>query len=69
MKRDENNAYDPFAIFVLNNDKILGYVPKEYARYISTEMDLNDSKYDVKITSITNQGEYNDIKVYVTKIG
>jgi len=69
LQRDERNAYDPFAIFVLNRDKILGYVPKEYARYISTEMDLNDSKYGIEITSIINHGDYNDIKVHVTKIG
>lgn len=68
LKRDEQNSYDPFAIFVLNGENILGYVPKEYSRYISTEMDLNDAQYNVEILTMNNQGDYNDIKVRAVKI-
>ena len=27
MKHEVNNKYDPFAISIMNNDKIIGYVP------------------------------------------
>ena len=27
MKHEVNNKYDPFAISIMNNDKVIGYVP------------------------------------------
>ena len=27
MKHDQDNKYDPYAISIMNNDKIIGYVP------------------------------------------
>lgn len=54
LQRDKENRYDPFAVFVLKNDKLLGYVPREYAKYIAAEIDLNNSHYVGKVISIRN---------------
>ena len=61
--REYHNIYDPFAISINHNENMIGYVPKEYSRIISTEIDLNQKKYEVNIIKIKPGKEYN--KIYI----
>lgn len=67
LQRDKENEYDPFAVLVMKNNSVIGYVPREYAKYIATEMDLNNSYYVVKIlnTKYVKNENYNIITVSV----
>lgn len=67
LQRDKENKYDPFAILVTKNNNAIGYVPREYSKYIATEMDLNNSYYIVKVSEIKSQleSDYNIISVNV----
>lgn len=67
LKRDNENEYDPFAIFVLRNGNAIGYVPREYAKYIATEMDLNNPCFIVEfVTARYIQSEnYNVVSISV----
>lgn len=62
-KREEQNPYDPFAIKLFYLGQELGYVPKEYSRLISTEIDLNEKNYTLQILNIAEENEYNNIKI------
>lgn len=65
--RDKDNKYDPFAILVAYNECILGYIPRENAKYMSTEMDLNNTKYEAIVlsTSYVPNEDYNIINISV----
>lgn len=65
--RDKDNKYDPFAIFVAYNECILGYIPRENAKYMATEMDLNNTKYEAIVlsTSYVQNEDYNIINISV----
>lgn len=66
--RDPFNLHDPYAIKVFYNDIEVGYVPREYARLISVEIDINNAEYEIEIIDITEQEDYNLIFVRMTKI-
>lgn len=68
LKRDEENQFDPYAIFVMHNDKPIGYIPKEDSKFISTEMDINHTEYEVKISFIIPKKDYNEIQVILSEI-
>lgn len=65
--RDKDNKYDPFAILVEKNDCVLGFIPRENAKYMATEMDLNNTKYEAIVLSTiyVKEEEYNIINVSV----
>ena len=65
--RDKDNKYDPFAILVAYNERILGYIPRENAKYMATEMDLNNTKYEAIVlsTSYVQNEDYNIINISV----
>lgn len=65
--RDKDNKYDPFAIFVVYNECILGYIPRENAKYMATEMDLNNTKYEAIVLSMSyvQNEDYNIINISV----
>ena len=65
--RDKDNKYDPFAILVAYNECILGYIPRENAKYMATEMDLNNTKYEAIVlsTSYVQNEDYNIINISV----
>lgn len=59
LRRDKKNRFDPFAILVLKDDMILGYVPREYAKYISTEIDFYNSNFVVEVVEIKQEFKQN----------
>ena len=65
--RDKENKYDPFAILVTYNERILGYIPRENAKYMATEMDLNNTKYEAIVLSMSyvQNEDYNIINISV----
>ncbi|MDA1635222.1 DEAD/DEAH box helicase [Bacillus cereus] len=71
-QREFDNPYDPFAIAVCHNEEKLGYVPRNLAKFISTDLDLNNSQYQVKVIGvlrvISSQSTWNRIKVLMKKI-
>lgn len=67
LQRDKENSYDPFAVLVMKNNSAVGYLPRDYSKYIATEMDLNNSCFDVKVlsTKYVKNENYNVITVSV----
>lgn len=70
LLRDKENKFDPFAILISKNENVIGYVPREYAKYIATEIDLNKSVFIVEVTEIKfeHNNNYNVISVSIMKI-
>jgi hypothetical protein len=48
MKHEVDNKYDPFAISIMNNDKIIGYVPNSEIK----ELCKNNITESLKIINI-----------------
>ena len=67
-KRDEENPSDPYAIFIMKNDKILGYIPREASKFISSEIDIEDSKFLVIVEKIIKKDNHNEIYVHMNKV-
>lgn len=67
LQRDEENQFDPYAIFVMHDGNPIGYIPKEDSKFISTEMDINNTEYEVKISFIVSRGDYNEIQVILSE--
>lgn len=67
LVREKNNVFDPYAILITYKNKPIGYVPREYSKYIATEIDLNNSKYNVTPIDIKFMPEekYNKIQINV----
>lgn len=66
-QRENNNQFDPYAIKLFFNENELGYVPREYSRLISVEMDINNSEYETQVLNVTQNEDYNSIYVQMTK--
>ena len=68
LKREKDNIFDPYAIKITYKNKPIGYVPREYSKYIATEIDLNNSQYNVLPIEIkfVPEEKYNKIKVNVS---
>nr|WP_302053266.1 DEAD/DEAH box helicase [Bacillus sp. FJAT-29790] len=71
-KREITNEYDPFAIAIYNNDKQVGYVPRDVAKIIATDIELNDTVYNIKVLNVIPFGKkstaWNRIKVIMKKV-
>lgn len=69
-KREPQNKYDPFAIALYYKTTMLGYVPRNYAKLISTEVDLNGTNYNVELTNkeYNYNNYYYDLKVLMERI-
>jgi helicase len=66
--REFTNAFDPFAITVYLGNGKLGYVPREYAKVLAVEIDINTSNYEILVTESTKVDDYNDIHVRMSKV-
>ena len=65
LVREKDNVFDPYAIIITYKNKPIGYVPREYSKYIATEIDLNNSKYGVTPTDIEFVSEENYNKIHI----
>ncbi len=68
-KRDIHNPYDPYAILILKEDKAFGYVPREYSKIIASEIDIEETEFEIIVTRIDDKKEYREIEVKMTKSG
>ena len=66
-KRDEENKYDPYAILLFNDGNELGYIPREYAKLLSAEIEIEESKYNIRVINIFTFEDYNEIEVEMNK--
>jgi replicative superfamily II helicase len=63
-KREFNNEYDPFAISLFDKEKnLLGYIPRDYAKPLSVEIDLNDGVFLIEVIDIQSNESFNEIYV------
>ncbi len=62
-KRDYENKHDPFAIKILKYESAIGYIPRDYAKIISSEIDINNTDYEIKVINVEKVDDYNKIKV------
>lgn len=66
-KREEQNEFDPYAIMILKDENQLGYVPREYAKLISSEIDIESTNYTLTVIGVNSSEEYNEINVQMIK--
>lgn len=70
-KREITNQYDPFAIAIYMNDQQVGYVPRDVAKIIATDMDLNKTEYSIRVLKVIPFGNasktWNRIRVIMKK--
>ncbi|PHN01118.1 DEAD/DEAH box helicase [Flavilitoribacter nigricans] len=68
--RDVENEVDPFAIKIFKGSNFLGYVPREFSKPLSVEIDLNEKKYSIVVMSSTAKtgASNNDIHVSMSEI-
>lgn len=66
--RDKDNSFDYFAIHITNQNSILGYVPREYTKYLATEIDLNNTEYEVTVANVIYIDNYNLITINVDRL-
>lgn len=65
--REEQNEFDPYAIIVLWNESKIGYIPREYAKLIASEIDIEDSNYKILVSNVNQKDNYNEIEVQMIK--
>ena len=63
------NKYDPYAILILKEDKAFGYVPREYSKIIASEIDIEETEYEIIVENIIDNEHYKQIEVRLTKNG
>jgi len=67
-RRDFANSFDPFAIAIYVEDIMLGYVPREFAKMISVEIDISGFEYEIIIELLQDNIDYNDVIVTMRKL-
>lgn len=62
-RRDDKNLYDPFAIIILHENNPVGYIPRDYAKKLSAEIDIEEKSYIINVARIDPSDTYNRITV------
>jgi hypothetical protein len=65
--RDENNIHDPFAIIILHENNPVGFVPRDYAKILSTEIDIEGKTYEIKVVKIVPLKTYSEITIKMSE--
>lgn len=66
LLRDYDNLFDSYAVMVMYQDIFLGYVPRELAKEISVQMDMNGFNYNGHVLKKRKKSTGIDIFVSVT---
>lgn len=67
-EREEQNEFDPYAIIIMKGENQLGYIPREYAKLIASEIDIESARYTIIVSSINPKEKYNEIEVQMIKM-
>jgi replicative superfamily II helicase len=62
-RRDDKNPHDPFAIVILHENNPVGYIPRNYAKKLSAEIDIEEKLYIINVDKIDTSDSYNKITV------
>jgi len=62
-ERENNNLYDPYSIIIKKGALKLGYIPRNISKIISSEIDISDKNFNVKVITVTNKIDFNEIEV------
>jgi replicative superfamily II helicase len=62
-KREDDNIYDPYSIILKKDSLEVGYIPRNFSKIISSEIDIFLKKYSVKVIDVIDRNDYNEIKV------
>jgi len=66
--RDDKNKFDPYAILILKGNSPIGYVPREYSKILSAEIDIEETEYQIIVTNVLEKEKYNALEVIMNKI-
>lgn len=66
--RDYLNTNDPYIIKIHKNGFELGFVPREYSKVISAEIDIEEGRYEIVVDNLVEHMDYNTINVSMLKI-
>ncbi|SEM57594.1 Helicase conserved C-terminal domain-containing protein [bacterium A37T11] len=67
-ERDSSNQYDPFAIQILKDGVQLGFVPREFAKIIAVDIDLNQAAYEITVEDYISGVDYDRIFARMVRI-
>lgn len=67
-QRDTSNEFDPYAIKIFKEENELGFVPREFAKVISVEIDVNGTEYFIQVLDVEIVDSYNRILVSMSTI-
>lgn len=62
-EREYNNIYDPYSIILKKGVLEIGYIPRNISKIISSEIDISDKEYTVKVIDVIDKNGYNEIAV------
>jgi len=65
LERQYENEHDPYAILIKFKGGELGFVPRELAKMISLNMDLQVKKFKANVLDINSLEDYSEILVEV----
>ncbi len=66
IQREYDNKFDPSAIQVFRDSNPIGYIPREYSKILSAEIDIEETKYNLVVSNISENENFNEIKVKMT---
>ena len=68
LERDFENPYDIYAIRLIFEDTQLGFIPRDIAKILAIEMDLNGRKFQAKITDKSKMKDFYFITIEISEI-
>ena len=67
LERDFENPYDIYAIKLMFKDRQLGFVPRDIAKILAIEMDLNNKQFQAEIIDKNKVKDFYFIKVKISE--
>ncbi len=67
LERDYDNTFDVYAIKVMHQKQQVGYVPRELAKQLALDIDLDGEKYSGVVASKSQRGKLFAVEVRVSK--
>lgn len=69
LERDYENQFDNNAIFIKYENEVLGYVPREEARFLAPFIDIDEEDFSCLVVNVqSTENDWNKIEVLITKI-